>query len=73
VNRNVVQIGRVVTFDAASGLGTVETHGGGDHYAFHCVEITDGSRQIDVGTIVAFTIILKLGALEAACVTTAGG
>ena len=40
--------GRVTTFDGHSGLGIVTADDGTD-YPFHCVEIADGSRTIEIG------------------------
>jgi cold shock CspA family protein len=58
--------GVVVAFDAAAGLGSVAGSDGAT-YLFHCVEIADGSRAIDVGTEVSFRSLAKLGAVEAGC------
>ena len=58
--------GVVVAFDAAAGLGSVASPDGA-RYLFHCVEIADGSRSIDVGTEVTFRRLPKLGAVEARC------
>ena len=58
--------GVVVAFDAAAGLGSVASPDGA-RYVFHCVEIADGSRSIDVGTEVSFRQLPKLGAVEARC------
>ena len=58
--------GVVVAFDAAAGLGSVAAPDGVT-YAFHCIEIADGSRSIDVGTEVSFRLLPKLGAVEARC------
>lgn len=60
--------GTVTAFDEAVGLGEVAGEDG-RRYAFHCVEIADGSRFIDVDTSVEFTVLAKLGAYEAACLT----
>jgi cold shock CspA family protein len=57
--------GVVAAFDEQSGLGVVATHDGIEH-AFHCVEIADGSRTIDVGTEVSFDLLGKFGRWEAA-------
>jgi CspA family cold shock protein len=35
-------------------------------FAFHCVEIADGTRSIGVGTRVRFEVVAKLGRYEAA-------
>lgn len=57
--------GRVIEFDDYVGLGEVED-GDGRRYLFHCVEIADGTRTIDVGTEVEFAILVKFGNEEAA-------
>ena len=57
--------GRVTSFDEHVGLGEV-TDADGTRYMFHCVEIADGSRSIDVGAAVSFTTMKKFGKLEAA-------
>ena len=46
-------VGDVVEFDEPRGLGMVE-YGPGRRLPFHCTAITDGSRRIAVGTVVAF-------------------
>jgi cold shock CspA family protein len=57
-------IGTVIAFDEHVGLGEVQTDDG-EVYLFHCVEITDGSRTIDIGVAVEFDLMLKLGRFEA--------
>jgi hypothetical protein len=58
-------VGDVAEFDEARGLGVVE-YGPGRRLPFHCTAITDGSRQIDVGVVVAFVVAAgRLGRLEA--------
>jgi cold shock CspA family protein len=57
--------GRVVAFDAAVGLGDVESSTG-ERHVFHCIEIADGSREIIVGTEVSFDLLNKFGRYEAA-------
>ena len=60
-----VLIGDVVEFDEARGLGSVE-FGAGRLLPFHCTAITDGSRRIAPGTVVAFQVVAgRLGRLEA--------
>ena len=59
--------GTVAEFDASVGLGRVDTDG--VSYPFHCIEIADGSRRIEVGTAVTFELIGKLGRFEAARIT----
>jgi cold shock CspA family protein len=48
-------LGRVASFDAARGLGTV-TDDAGNVFAFHATAIADGSRRIDVGTRVSYSL-----------------
>lgn len=62
--------GTVVEFDRAIGLGEITTADGA-HYPFHCIEIADGTRDIEVGTAVTFELLGKLGRYEAARVTSA--
>lgn len=57
--------GSVTAFDEESGLGIV-TADDGTTFCFHCVEIADGSRRIEVGATVAFELLAKLGRYEAA-------
>ena len=57
--------GRVIDFDDHVGLGHVEADGGAVHL-FHCVEIADGTRTIDVGAGVEFDLLVKFGEDEAA-------
>jgi cold shock CspA family protein len=47
--------GRVSSFDASRGLGTVDDEDG-TSYGFHATAIADGSRRISVGTTVVFTV-----------------
>jgi hypothetical protein len=60
--------GAVVAFDPQVGLGEVRGTDG-TVYPFHCIEIADGSRDIEVGATVQFTLIGKLGRYEAAGLT----
>ena len=57
-------IGTVTSFDEYVGLGEVQD-GDGASYLFHCAEIADGTRVIDVGAVVEFDLMTKLGTLEA--------
>jgi CspA family cold shock protein len=59
--------GTVSEFDEAAGLGTI-TADDGTAWPFHCVEIADGTRSIDVGLRVRFRPRWKLGHVEAAAV-----
>lgn len=54
-----------MSFDEAIGLGSI-TSTGGDEHMFHCIEIADGTRSIEVGTDVVFDLLLKFGRYEAA-------
>jgi cold shock CspA family protein len=47
--------GRVTAFDPARGLGAVGDDDGST-YGFHATAIADGSRRIEVGTTVVFTV-----------------
>ncbi len=58
-------IGVVTAFDEAVGLGTI-TAADATVLPFHCAEIADGTRTIDVGTRVRFRRLAKLGRVEAA-------
>ena len=57
--------GTVTDFDEHVGLGHV-TAPDGTGYLFHCVEIADGTRRIDVGAEVTFDLLTKFGRDEAA-------
>jgi cold shock CspA family protein len=48
-------LGRVASFDATRGLGTL-TDDTGAVYAFHATAIAGGSRRIDVGTRVSYAL-----------------
>lgn len=62
-----VVAGTVVEFDDDVGLGAVEADDG-TRYPFHCIEIADGTRTIEIGTAVEFTTLAKLGRYEAASI-----
>jgi cold shock CspA family protein len=58
-------VGDVTEFDEPRGLGVI-SFGAGRHLSFHCTAITNGTRQIDVGTVVAFEVGAgRLGRMEA--------
>ncbi|HWD56080.1 MAG TPA: hypothetical protein VG346_13220 [Acidimicrobiales bacterium] len=66
-------LGRVASFDPARGLGTVEDETGAA-YDFHATAIADGSRRIDVGTPVSFTLAPgHRGRCEARAIATLAG
>lgn len=57
--------GIVASFDKQAGLGVITGVDGGD-YPFHCTAIANGTRDIEVGTSVTFTVAAgHLGKLEA--------
>ena len=60
--------GTVTEFDEYVGLGVVTTADGAA-YPFHCVEIADGTRAIEVGSAVMFEPLPKLGRFEASRIT----
>ena len=49
-------LGTVDTFDEAKGFGTVEGEDGSSLF-FHCTQIADGTRTIDVGAQVVFDVV----------------
>lgn len=59
--------GVVTSFDDAVGLGEVRGDDGFT-YPFHCVEIADGTRTIEVDAPVVFLVLAKLGRHEAAAI-----
>lgn len=63
--------GTVTSFDEYVGLGEVGTDDG-DRFLFHCVEIADGSRTIEIGADVEFELLVKFGAEEASQLRPAG-
>jgi cold shock CspA family protein len=48
-------LGRVTSFDATRGLGNV-TDDAGAVYTFHATALVDGSRRIDVGARVSYSL-----------------
>ena len=62
--------GVVREFDEQRGWGTVES--GGRTYPFHCTQISDGTRTIEVATRVTFEVAAGVGGTwEARAVTKA--
>jgi CspA family cold shock protein len=55
----------VIEFDERVGLGTVVDDDGA-RYLFHCVEIADGTRSIELDAAVSFEPMEKFGRWEAA-------
>lgn len=56
--------GVVTSFSDRVGLGTVTSAVGGA-FDFHCIEIADGTRTIDVGAKVTFTLLARFGTWQA--------
>lgn len=67
-----VHMGNVEAYDAASGLGSLR-HDAGHALDFHCTAIADGTRMIEVGARVAFTVATSHnGTVEARSLVTVG-
>ena len=65
-------VGTVTAFDDPAGVGTVTADDGSEHF-FHCTAIADGSRTVEVGTRVRFTVVPgRLGRWEAAALRPEG-
>ena len=62
--------GRVSAFDEPRGLGTIVDEDGRT-YLFHCTQIADGTRTIEVGQDVRFELLAKLGRYEATAIEKA--
>ncbi len=69
LDRGTGRRGTVTSFDEATGLGVIAGVDGVDH-PFHCIEIADGSRSVQVGVEVGFDLLAKLGRWEAANIRT---
>lgn len=67
LDRSGERTGTVSSFDEEVGLGEIAGDDGAT-YGFHCIEIADGSRSIDVGTAVRFALLAKFGRSEAAAI-----
>ena len=59
--------GTVREFDEAKGLGVIDATDDGS-FAFHCIEIADGTRTIDVGQAVTFRPLARFGAFQAGAI-----
>ena len=64
--------GIVTAFDDPKGLGTI-TADDGRVYPFHCTQIADGTRTIEVGQSVRFEVLPKLGRYEASAIEKGAG
>jgi cold shock CspA family protein len=66
----VPRTGVVSEFDEPRGLGAVRGDDG-RNYPFHCTALSDGTRDVAVGTRVVFSVVAGHGGrYEAAAVTT---
>jgi CspA family cold shock protein len=63
--------GKVSAFDDDAGLGTI-TADDGAAFPFHCTQIADGSRTIEIGAAVDFDLLARLGRWEATAIAPAG-
>jgi cold shock CspA family protein len=64
--------GVVESFDDPRGLGVVRSDTGVEH-PFHCTAIADGSRTVEVGTVVSYRVSAgRLGRWEATDMRPAG-
>lgn len=61
---SALQTGTVTQFDRRVGLGEI-TDGEGRIWPFHCAMLTDGTRNIEVGTSVQFTTKFHVAREEA--------
>jgi cold shock CspA family protein len=65
--------GRVVSFDEPRGLGAIEADDGGGTYPFHCTALLDGTRTVEVDSLVTFEVRPGgLGRWEAIRIASAG-
>lgn len=55
--------GVVASFNSHRGLGYIAV--GDEQYLFHCAELVDETREIEVGTQVCFEVAHRFGKLEA--------
>lgn len=55
--------GHVEQFDIDRGLGMIWSLG--QEYVFHCAEILDGTRDINIGASVSFVVAHRFGIIEA--------
>jgi cold shock CspA family protein len=56
-------LGHVEQFDFDRGLGMIWSSG--QEYLFHCAEIVDGTRNINIGASVSFVVAHRFGIIEA--------
>jgi cold shock CspA family protein len=64
-----VRTGTVLEFDDPKGYGTIRAADGSEYF-FHCTRIADGTRTIEPGAAVTFTVVPgHHGRYEAADIT----
>ena len=56
--------GTVAEFDEPTGIGLIVS-ADGQRFVFQCIEIADGTRDIDVGQAVSFRLLPRFGAFQA--------
>lgn len=56
-------LGHVEQFNFDRGLGMIWASG--QEYLFHCAEIVDGTRDINIGASVSFVVAHRFGIIEA--------
>ena len=62
--------GVVASFDDPRGIGVIRRDDGTD-YPFHCTAITNGTRTIEVGAVVSFSVAPgRMGHWEAVAIST---
>ena len=59
--------GTVTEFDELSGIGLIVT-ADEQRFLFQCIEIADGTRDIDVGQAVSFRPLPRFGAFQAGAI-----
>jgi len=59
--------GTVHEFDEASGIGVIVS-GDDQPFLFQCIEIADGTRDIDVGQAVSFRPLPRFGVFQAGAI-----
>ena len=56
-------LGHVEKFDFDRGLGMIWSSG--QEFVFHCAEIVDGTRDVNIGESVSFIVAHRFGLVEA--------
>ena len=59
--------GTVREFDEAKGIGVIVSDDDRS-FVFQCIEIADGTRDIDVGQAVSFRLLPRFGAFQAGAI-----